>query len=68
MPAQTIDEVIAQLDETILRARQESCRLGFFAALYRNVTLKVREGISAGHFEDAKLTPLPPGSSSSKRM
>lgn len=52
MPAQTIDEVIAQLDETILRARQESCRLGFFAALYRNVTLKVREGISAGHFED----------------
>lgn len=52
MPVQTIDEVIAQLDETILRARQESSRLGFLAALYRNVTLKVKEGIAAGLFED----------------
>jgi len=52
MPAQTIDEVLAQLDEVILRARQESSRRGYFATLYRNVTLKVKEGIAAGLFED----------------
>ena len=52
MPAQTIDEVLSQLDEVIHRARQESDRLGYFATLYRNVTLKVKEGIAAGLFED----------------
>lgn len=52
MPARNIDEVIVQLDEIIARARLERSRLGFFAVLYRNVTLKVREGINAGFFED----------------
>ncbi|HKR00781.1 MAG TPA: DUF5995 family protein [Pyrinomonadaceae bacterium] len=52
MPAQTIDEVLVQLDEIIARTRREKSRLGFFAVLYRNVTLKVREGIKAGLFED----------------
>ena len=52
MPAQTIDEVIAQLDEVIARSRREQSRLGFFAILYRNVTVKVKEGIGAGVFED----------------
>src|SRR5712692_3430450 len=49
---QTIDEVISELDQIILRARNERSRLGFFAALYRNVTVKVKEGIAAGLFED----------------
>lgn len=52
MPAQTIDEVIARLDEVILRSRQEGSCLGYFALLYRNVTVKVKEGIQAGVFED----------------
>lgn len=52
MPAQNIDEVIVQLDEIIAHARRERSRLGFFATLYRNVTLKVREGIQNGLFED----------------
>ncbi|HEY6189790.1 MAG TPA: DUF5995 family protein [Pyrinomonadaceae bacterium] len=52
MPARNIDEVIVQLDEIIARARLERSRLGFFAVLYRNVTLKVKEGINAGFFED----------------
>ncbi|MEO8436583.1 MAG: DUF5995 family protein [Pyrinomonadaceae bacterium] len=52
MPAQTIDEVLAQLGEVIHRARQQSDRLGYFATLYRNVTLRVKEGIAAGLFED----------------
>jgi hypothetical protein len=52
MPAQTIDEVIAQLDVIIKRAREEASRLGYFATLYRNVTIKVKEGIATGMFED----------------
>ena len=52
MPARTIDEVIAQLDEVVARSRRERSRLGYFAVLYRNVTVKVKEGIQSGSFED----------------
>lgn len=52
MPPQTIDEILVELDEIIRRARQEQSRLGYFATLYRNVTIKVKEGIAAGFFED----------------
>lgn len=52
MPPQTIDEVLTDLDQIILRARNEHSRLGFFAALYRNSTIKVKQGIAAGVFED----------------
>jgi hypothetical protein len=48
----TISEVISRLDEIVETARRERSRLGFFAALYRNVTVKVKEGIEAGHFDD----------------
>jgi hypothetical protein len=49
---QTIDEVLAELDQIIHWARDVRSRLGFFATLYRNVTIKVKEGIGAGFFED----------------
>ena len=52
MPPQTIDDVLTELDQIILRARNEQDRLGFFATLYRNVTIKVKQGIAAGLFED----------------
>jgi len=52
--AQTIDEVLAQLDEHIARARREQSRLGYFAVLYRGVTAAVKEGIAAGRFEDGR--------------
>jgi hypothetical protein len=52
MAARTIDEVIEHLDEVVDLARREKSRLGYFAALYRNVTIKVNEGILAGSFED----------------
>ncbi|MDQ3803262.1 MAG: DUF5995 family protein [Acidobacteriota bacterium] len=50
--ARTIDEVVARLDEQVARSRREQDRLGYFAALYRGVTARVREGIGAGRFED----------------
>ena len=52
MNLQTIDEVLAELDQIIYQAREARDRLGYFAVLYRNVTLKVKEGIAAGLFED----------------
>jgi Family of unknown function (DUF5995) len=51
-PATTLDEVITQLTVTIERARREQSRLGYFPALYRLVTIKVKEGIQQGRFED----------------
>jgi Family of unknown function (DUF5995) len=54
MTPQTIDEVPAELDQIILRARNDRDRLGFFATLYRNVTIKVKEGIAAGLFQDGR--------------
>jgi hypothetical protein len=52
MAPQTIDDVLTELDQIILQARNQRDRLGFFATLYRNVTIKVKEGIAAGLFED----------------
>jgi hypothetical protein len=52
MTAENIDQVISQLDDIIAAARREKSRAGYFAALYRKVTVKVKEGIAAGRFED----------------
>lgn len=48
----TIDDVLQELDQVIFACRKESSRLGFFATLYRNVTIKIKEGITAGAFDD----------------
>jgi hypothetical protein len=52
MAATSLDDVIIELDGVIARARNERSRMGYFAILYRNVTLRVRDGIAAGRFED----------------
>ena len=54
MPATTIDQVLDQLDEIIEIARARSSRLGYFPALYRKVTARVRDAILAGRFEDGR--------------
>ena len=43
MQAQTIDDVIKQLDDIILWAKANKNRLGYFAALYRRVTVRVKQ-------------------------
>jgi hypothetical protein len=48
----TIDDVIFALDEIIATAEQNQNPLGYFAALYRKVTIKVKEGISENFFDD----------------
>lgn len=49
---QTIDDIIAEMDRVIERCIHEKSKLGYFAVLYRDVTLRVRDGIAAGRFED----------------
>jgi Family of unknown function (DUF5995) len=53
MLAKNTDEAIQYLDTIISKAIVERSRRGFFAALYRQVTLKVKIGIKHGFFDDA---------------
>jgi hypothetical protein len=52
--ANTIDEVITRLTEIIDWSREKKSRLGYFAALYRKVTIKVKEGIANESFDDGE--------------
>jgi hypothetical protein len=52
MQANDINEVIEILDTLIADATATGDRLGYFAALYRQVTLEVRKGIQQGFFAD----------------
>ena len=47
---QTIDAVIAELDRIIALARTRGSRHGYFAALYRGTTIRVRDHIRQGKF------------------
>ena len=51
-PARTIDEVLEHLDRILERSLEAPSRLGYFAALYRKVTEKVKEGIEEGFFDN----------------
>jgi hypothetical protein len=52
MYATTIDDVIELLAQEMDRCRDQNSRLGYFPALYRRVTVAVKEGIAQGAFED----------------
>jgi len=47
-----IDAVLAKLDEIVRACESTKDRLGYFAAMYRRVTRRVRQGILTGFFED----------------
>ena len=51
-PAKTIDQVIDVLQSIINECKLQQSTLGYFAALYQKVTIKVKEGIANGTFED----------------
>jgi hypothetical protein len=50
----TIDDVIAHLDEIVEICKRKRSRAGYFASLYRVMTIAVKAGIQAGRFEDPK--------------
>jgi hypothetical protein len=52
MQATTIDEVISQLHKIIQENKANPSPLGYFAALYHQVTCKVKEKIDEGGFFD----------------
>jgi hypothetical protein len=52
MPATTIAEVIEQLNEIVKLAQQNSDRAGYFAALYKKVTVAVSDKINEKFFDD----------------
>ncbi len=52
MYCQTIDEVISTLDKIIADCIVQNNPLGYFAVLYRWVTVRVKAGIQQGEFED----------------
>lgn len=52
--ANSISEVIAHLTKATSKFREQNSRLGFFPALYRQVTIKVMEGIHSGRFENGQ--------------
>ncbi len=49
-----VDRVIDRLGEVVAWAKAEPSRCGYFAALYRKVTVAVRDGILAGQFDDGE--------------
>lgn len=49
---QSIDEVVDQLDQIIQDCITAKSPLGYFPALYKRVTIAVRDGIARGDFED----------------
>lgn len=52
MVAENIDDVVDELAEIVREASRTGDRVGYFAALYRQVTVEVRAAIRAGQFDD----------------
>ena len=55
MAARDIDELILLLDRQIAAYLDRRSPLAYFPALYRAVTIRVRQGIELGAFEDENL-------------
>lgn len=49
---QSINDVVKKLDEIILAAEANQSAIGYFAALYRRMTLAVADGIKQNKFEN----------------
>jgi hypothetical protein len=52
MAAENIDDVVDGLADIVREASHTGDRIGYFAALYRQVTVEVRAAIRAGRFDD----------------
>ncbi len=52
--AETIDEIIERITEIVDEAKEDRSRIGYFPALYRKVTIQVKQGIEEGFFDDGE--------------
>lgn len=57
-PAATIEDVISKLDEIIEWSILNKSRVGYFATLYRRMTIAVKVGIANNGFEDGARMEL----------
>lgn len=48
----SIDAVLQKMDDIVDQCKREQLRAGYFAVLYRFVTLRIKEGIVNGEFDD----------------
>jgi hypothetical protein len=48
----TIDGVIENLEDIVAESIRTGSRLGYFAALYKRMTMAIRDGMTAGRFQD----------------
>jgi hypothetical protein len=51
---QSFDDVIAELNRIIDWSRQGGNRMGYFAALYKHITILVKQATEDGYFENAE--------------
>lgn len=54
----SIEEVITALNKIIAESVEKNDPAGYFASLYRKVTIKVKEGIASGFFDDGHRMEL----------
>lgn len=54
MQATTITEVISKLDDIIAWSIMRNSRMGYFATLYRQMTVAIQQGILNNSFEDGR--------------
>lgn len=52
MATNTISQIIEQLNEIVIRSEANADRAGYFAALYKRVTVAVAHKIAEGYFDD----------------
>lgn len=50
-----MERVIDDLGDIVAQARRDQSEVGIFPAMYRSVTIAIRDGIDAGHFDDSPL-------------
>lgn len=51
-PPETIDDAILAMDRMVDRALENNDPRGYFTCVYRAVTVRIRDGIAAGEFDD----------------
>lgn len=52
MQAATYQDVLSLLDEILAQAKRDNDRIGYFAALYKRVTIRIHESIERKEFDD----------------
>lgn len=50
----SIDDIIAKMDAIVDQCKEENLRSGYFAVLYRFVTIRIKHGIESGEFDDGE--------------